>query len=110
MNRISFFQRISKLTVEDIEINEERGITVDWLNTFKSTIPLQLITLMQEQLYPRIDKSFEASVTEDEVLELIKRSTMVGIFPTPHSLYIRKFNMSAETKAWYTSFIWVGYM
>lgn len=106
MNRIAFFQRIAKLTVEDIDINEEKGITVDWLNNFKSTVPLQLITLLQEQFYPRIDKFLESSVTDEEVLELIKKSTMVGIFPTPHPLYIRKFNMSTETKAWFTSFIW----
>jgi hypothetical protein len=41
-----------------------------------------------------------------QVLDFIKRTTMVGLLPVPHPIVIRKYQPNRFTSLWFTAFMW----
>jgi hypothetical protein len=46
------------------------------------------------------------AVDELQVIEFIRRTTMVGLLPVPHPIIIRKYQPNKYTCLWFTAFQW----
>jgi len=82
--------------------------TAAWLASWKKKMPLQALTCLIDYLAPEIEAMCkENDVTDqDEVLNYLKRTTMVGILPVPHPIVIRTYQASSYTAMWFTSYMW----
>lgn len=45
-------------------------------------------------------------IDQSEVLEYLKRTTMVGLLPVPHAIIIRNYHPNAYTGLWFTTYTW----
>ena len=45
-------------------------------------------------------------IDEQEILEVLKEITMVGLLPVPHAIVIRKYQPNQYTALWFTAFLW----
>jgi len=83
-------------------------VSEEWIEDWKAKLPLVPVMKLIYNLYPRVQEfCTENSTTDDApVVEYIKTTTMVGILPVPHSIFIRKLQESPQTRAWTTSFLW----
>lgn len=90
---------------------EEGGmtwLTPEWLARVQAELPLATVERMIKALQPAIDKLHEEKprLTERDVLEYLKSTTLVGILPLPHSIVCRKYHANAYTDLWFTAYIW----
>ncbi|CAG9329779.1 unnamed protein product [Blepharisma stoltei] len=83
-------------------------ISEEWFTNFKNNLPIGLLIALYTDLLPRIEKlcSKNSQIIETEIIDFLKKTTMVGIFPVPHILYLRKFHSTRQTINWLSSLIW----
>ena len=43
---------------------------------------------------------------ESEITQFLESTTMVGLFPVPHQLFVRKYQDNEDTQTWFRSFTW----
>ena len=66
--------------------------TAEWIASVKSELPLGAIQRLLKHLGPQINSlSQEVGVTEAQLLQFIKETTMVGLLPVPHPIVIRRY-------------------
>jgi hypothetical protein len=83
--------------------------TEDWLTEMKSSLPLETVTRLLQHLVPVVDDIVarkQGVVDENEILEVLKDVTMVGLLPVPHAIVIRKYQPNQYTALWFTAFMW----
>ena len=75
---------------------------------WKSELPLEPIYRLLEFFVPKIDKLFKEYPKLDEqgVLNLIRKTTLVGVLPKPHSLLVRRYIPNMYTAQWFTTYTW----
>jgi hypothetical protein len=87
--------------------SEEPWQTEEWANTWLPMLKASPLMIMYRDLYPRIDKlSATGLITTEELLWLLQRTTMVGLFPRPHKITLHTFIPMEETKQWFTMLTW----
>ena len=45
-------------------------------------------------------------VTEEQVIDFIAATTVVGIVPLPHALVVRRYQPSPFTSSWFSTYLW----
>lgn len=83
--------------------------TEEWLTELKESLPLETVTRLLQHLVPVVDEIVarkQGVVDENEILEVLKDITMVGLLPVPHAIVIRKYQPNQYTALWFTAFMW----
>lgn len=83
--------------------------TEEWLQDMKASLPLETVTRLLQHLVPVVDEIVarkQGVVDEQEILEVLKDVTMVGLLPVPHAIVIRKYQPNQFTALWFTAFMW----
>merc|ERR1712166_1200354 len=82
--------------------------TEEWLQGWKSRLPLECIQRLLSALGPKIESMCEEdpNVGEASLLEVITTSTMVGLLPVPHQILVRKYVQNKNMNKWFTAYIW----
>jgi hypothetical protein len=83
--------------------------TEEWLTELKDSLPLETVTRLLQHLVPVVDEIVarkQGAVDENEILDVLKDITMVGLLPVPHAIVIRKYQPNQYTALWFTAFMW----
>jgi len=82
--------------------------TLEWKRELKKKLPLQAVLRLLQVLQPQVDLVCTQSGFTDEgqVLEYLKKTTMVGLLPVPHPILIRKYQQNPRTDQWFCSYMW----
>ncbi|CEF60160.1 Protein HID1 [Strongyloides ratti] len=98
----------AKITPENDNIEEEWIPTTEWVDSWKSKIPLQTINRLLQVLVPQVEKiCIDKGLTDEkEILKFLQNGTLVGLLPVPHPIVIRKYQANAGTKNWFRTYMW----
>eukprot|EP00002_Diphylleia_rotans_P037128 TRINITY_DN8269_c0_g1_i3.p1 TRINITY_DN8269_c0_g1~~TRINITY_DN8269_c0_g1_i3.p1 ORF type:complete len:636 (-),score=120.11 TRINITY_DN8269_c0_g1_i3:344-2251(-) len=83
--------------------------TLEWIESWKQKLPMQTILRLIEVIHPAIESfcsSSDDGGNELKVLELIRKTTLVGLLPVPHPILTRKYRSHEPINIWFSSFIW----
>lgn len=82
--------------------------TSDWVQGWKSKLPLQTIMRLLQVLVPQVEKiCIDKGLTdESEILRFLQHGTLVGLLPVPHPILIRKYQANLGTNHWFRTYIW----
>jgi len=82
--------------------------TSDWVNGWKSKLPLQTIMRLLQVLVPQVEKiCIDKGLTdESEILKFLQNGTLVGLLPVPHPILIRKYQPNLGTIMWFRTYMW----
>ncbi|KAL9654893.1 hypothetical protein ABK040_008684 [Willaertia magna] len=81
--------------------------TNEWLQSWKPKLPLFTILILLDALTPEIDKICKDEyATEEDVLNYLKNTTLVGLLPVPHTIIIRTFQGNDKIDTFLITFIW----
>ncbi|XP_014235010.1 protein HID1 isoform X2 [Trichogramma pretiosum] len=88
--------------------NDEWVPTIDWINQWKSKLPLQTIMRLLQVLVPQVEKiCIDKSLTDEgEILKFLQHGTLVGLLPVPHPILIRRYQANTGTSAWFRTYMW----
>ena len=81
----------------------------DWVSALKEKLPLETTDRLLKSILPLIDdmiKSRDGVVDEEDILELLRNTTVVGLLPVPHPIVIRQYQPNEWTDKWFTSYLW----
>ncbi|KAE9413467.1 hypothetical protein Angca_002779 [Angiostrongylus cantonensis] len=87
---------------------EDWVATEDWVEQWKSKLPLQTIMRLLQVLVPQVEKiCIDKGLTdESEILKFLQHGTLVGLLPVPHPILIRKYQANAGTNHWFRTYMW----
>lgn len=90
------------------EEEEEWKASREWVEGWKSKLPLQTIMRMLQVLVPQVEKiCIDKNLTdESEILKFLQHGTLVGLLPVPHPILIRKYQSNAGTSSWFCTYMW----
>ena len=81
-------------TVQQMDIHKEEEDeqqewkpTPEWMLVWKSRLPIKCIFVVVKEMFSIVLDLQEKGVKVEEVFERIKRSTLVGVLPRPHSIF-----------------------
>jgi len=79
-----------------------------WLQAWRSKMSLQPILCLLHYLGPRVEAVCQDKelLSQEEVIQYLRGSTMVGVLPVPHPIVIRTYEASNYTAMWFTSYLW----
>jgi len=80
-----------------------------WITELRSALPMEAMNRLLQHLVPVIDDMCARKngvVDEEEILEVFKDITMVGLLPVPHAIVIRKYQPNQYTSIWFTAYLW----
>jgi hypothetical protein len=82
--------------------------TPEWVQSWKSRLPIQTIMRMLQVLVPQVEKMcIDRGITEEpEILKFLQNGTLVGLLPVPHPILIRKYQTNAGTTVWFRTYMW----
>ncbi|KAF4520052.1 hypothetical protein B566_EDAN008340 [Ephemera danica] len=82
--------------------------TSDWVQSWKSKLPLQTIMRLLQVLVPQVEKiCIDKGLTdESEILKFLQHGTLVGLLPVPHPILIRKYQANHGTTSWFRTYMW----
>lgn len=82
--------------------------TSDWVNSWKTKLPLQTIMRLLQVLVPQVEKiCIDKGLTdESEILKFLQHGTLVGLLPVPHPILIRKYQANSGTATWFRTYMW----
>lgn len=80
----------------------------DWVNSWKSKLPLQTIMRLLQVLVPQVEKiCIDKGLTdESEILRFLQHGTLVGLLPVPHPILIRRYQANPGTAMWFRTYMW----
>ncbi|MCP9266315.1 Protein HID1 [Dirofilaria immitis] len=99
---------INDLAHESDDIQEGWVATTDWVESWKSKLPLQTVMRLLQVLVPQVEKiCIDKGLTdESEILKFLQHGTLVGLLPVPHPILIRKYQANAGTNHWFRTYLW----
>ena len=79
-------------TVQHLDIHkdyeeQEWKPTPEWMLVWKSRLPIKCIFVVVKEMFSIILELQEKGIKIEEVVERIKKSTLVGVLPRPHSIF-----------------------
>ncbi|KAB0793307.1 hypothetical protein PPYR_12927 [Photinus pyralis] len=82
--------------------------TGEWVQSWKSKLPLQTIMRLLQVLVPQVEKiCIDKGLTdESEILKFLQHGTLVGLLPVPHPILIRKYQANTGTTVWFRTYMW----
>jgi hypothetical protein len=58
-------------------------------------------------LGPRVEEEcLNAEIDHNQVVQVIRRTSVVGILPVPHPIIVRQYQHNEQTRLWFTSYLW----
>ncbi|CAG7727053.1 unnamed protein product [Allacma fusca] len=80
----------------------------DWVQGWKSKLPLQTVMRLLQVLVPQVEKiCIDKGLTdESEILKFLQHGTLVGLLPVPHPILIRKYQANSGTTMWFRTYMW----
>uniref|UniRef100_A0A0N5BZ59 Protein HID1 n=1 Tax=Strongyloides papillosus TaxID=174720 RepID=A0A0N5BZ59_STREA len=108
INPFSEVEVPTKMVVENDDKIEEWVPSTEWVDSWKSKIPLQTINRLLQVLVPQVEKiCIDKGLTDEkEILKFLQNGTLVGLLPVPHPIVIRKYQANAGTKNWFRTYMW----
>ncbi|CAK5083118.1 unnamed protein product [Meloidogyne enterolobii] len=90
------------------EEEEEWIATPEWVESWKSKLPLQTIMRVLQILVPQVEKiCIDKGLTdESEILKFLQHGTLVGLLPVPHPILIRRYIANEGTNNWFRTYTW----
>lgn len=81
--------------------------TAEWLESWKSKLPLETIQRLLHVLVPQVEKlCSEKGVTDEaDILKFLQNGTLVGLLPVPHPILIRRHHSVPSSTVWYYSYV-----
>uniref|UniRef100_A0A7E4VQW4 Protein HID1 n=1 Tax=Panagrellus redivivus TaxID=6233 RepID=A0A7E4VQW4_PANRE len=82
--------------------------TSEWVESWKSKLPLQTIMRLLQVLVPQVEKiCIDKNLTDEgEILKFLQNGTLVGLLPVPHPLLLRRYQANAATNHWFRTYMW----
>jgi hypothetical protein len=82
--------------------------TPTWIDSWQPALPLGPVLTMLDHLVPQVkDLCSTQSLTSDsQVLEFLRKVTLVGILPHPQPIQIRRFQWGEALVIWFRSMLW----
>jgi len=82
--------------------------TEEWFTDWKAKLPLQTVSRLIQCLLPMVETECQEKglIDQNEVLEYLHKTTLVGLLPVPHPIIIRNYQPNAYTSLWFTSYMW----
>ncbi|UJR37222.1 hypothetical protein I4U23_029931 [Adineta vaga] len=82
--------------------------TSEWIQSWKSKLPLQTIMRLLQVLVPQVEKiCMDRGLTdESEIIKFLQHGTLVGLLPVPHPILIRKYQPNSGTVMWFRTYMW----
>jgi hypothetical protein len=81
--------------------------TQQWVDSWKPKLPLNTIIAMINILNPEVEKMCtKQQATEEDVLVYLKKTTLVGLLPVPHTIVVRTFVTSDRIDVYLTTYCW----
>ena len=82
--------------------------TPEWIQSWKSKLPLQTITRLLQVLVPQVEKicTDRGLTDESEIIKFLQHGTLVGLLPVPHPILIRKYQPNSGTVIWFRTYMW----
>ena len=81
--------------------------TEEWVKSWKPKLPLYTITTLINTLSPDIEKiCSQEYATEEDVINYLKNTTLVGLLPVPHAIIIRTFQGNPRIDTFIITFVW----
>ncbi|EJW80507.1 HID-1 family protein [Wuchereria bancrofti] len=99
---------MNDLAQESDDVQEGWMATTDWVESWKSKLPLQTVMRLLQVLVPQVEKiCIDKGLTdESEILKFLQHGTLVGLLPVPHPILIRKYQANAGTNHWFRTYLW----
>jgi hypothetical protein len=75
----------------------------------KILFPTETLTRLLNYLGPRLEevcRRNEGNIDDSQVVELIRKISVIGILPVPHAIVIRQYAVNDQTRLWFTSYLW----
>ena len=72
-------------------------------------LPTESLTRLLNYLCPRLEevcRRNEGNIDDSQVVELIRKLSVIGILPVPHAIVIRQYAVNDQTRLWFTSYLW----
>ncbi|XP_014282156.1 protein HID1 isoform X1 [Halyomorpha halys] len=97
-----------KTPTQEVRTTGQWVPTSEWVNSWKSKLPLQTIMRLLQVLVPQVEKiCIDKGLTdESEILKFLQHGTLVGLLPVPHPILIRKYQANAGTTTWFRTYMW----
>lgn len=99
----------NKLFEKNLDIKDKNwAASSEWINSWKSKLPLQTIMRLLQVLVPQVEKiCIDKGLTdESEILKFLQNGTLVGLLPVPHPILIRKYQPNLGTIMWLKTYMW----
>jgi len=81
--------------------------TKEWVDSWKNNLPTKTIVTMIKILVPDIEQMCEGKIAdEDDVINYLRRITLVGLLPVPHTIVLRTFSSNPQIISFLKTFIW----
>jgi hypothetical protein len=80
-----------------------------WVERLKAKLPLDTVTRLLKSVEPLIDDMVSVKdgvVDEEDILTLLRSTTLVGLLPVPHPIVIRQYRKNDWTGNWFTAYLW----
>ncbi|XP_026480772.1 protein HID1-like [Ctenocephalides felis] len=100
--------RVAANSSGDVKEGEIFHATSEWVNSWRTKLPLQTIMRLLQVLVPQVEKiCIDKGLTdESEILRFLQHGTLVGLLPVPHPILIRKYQANPGTTAWFRTYMW----
>ncbi|GAM18610.1 hypothetical protein SAMD00019534_017850 [Acytostelium subglobosum LB1] len=81
--------------------------TDEWLQSVKRQLPLDNILKIITNLSPQIQRLCSGSGSDEQkIMEYLRISTTVGLFPAAGPIMTRKYHANPITKSWFIAYMW----
>lgn len=92
----------------DIDLEDQWKPSQQWFSDWKSKLPIQTTVRLIKCLLPKVEHECQEKglVDQNEVMDFLNKTTMVGLLPVPHPIIIRNYHPNAYTALWFTSYMW----
>ncbi|CAG8556077.1 1200_t:CDS:10 [Paraglomus brasilianum] len=82
--------------------------TEDWVSSWHTNLPIGNILILLADLVPKVQQYCltKSLISDYEVLDFLRKITLVGILPPPQPIYTRRFQWSEASVVWFSSVLW----
>ena len=100
---------VESLTSIGPNVSSNYQPSAEWVQETKRALPVETIARLVSHLGPRIEEECrlnEGNIDHTQVLDLVRRISLVGILPVPHAIVVRQYQPNEQTRLWFTSYLW----
>eukprot|EP00271_Cylindrocystis_brebissonii_P005132 TRINITY_DN1707_c0_g1_i1.p1 TRINITY_DN1707_c0_g1~~TRINITY_DN1707_c0_g1_i1.p1 ORF type:complete len:1260 (+),score=248.55 TRINITY_DN1707_c0_g1_i1:223-4002(+) len=84
-------------------------LTQEWMRQVKAELPLATIDSLLTHVMPRLDTLHQMHnqvLSLETIYEYLRTSTLVGVLPLPHPIFVRKYQPTDFTDLWFSSYLY----